>query len=437
MLRRMLELEVPEIYNGLVDIKSVAREAGQRSKVAVSALQEGVDPVGACVGMRGVRIQSIVRELNDEKIDVIEWNSDPRIFIAKALSPARVSQVYLQPDSSSGKTATVVVADDQLSLAIGREGQNARLAAKLTGWRIDIKSLTEAATEALTKREHPLVADIFAKDGPLVEHVEIVLAKKAAERPITAEDFQTLNRFIDMVDGRFAKQVEAEQKAEENARKSVDPLFWQMPLRLLELSESVTEGMISRGFATVGHVLALLNHNPVKLQERARLDKDAFAGLQERMALTEFPQTADELELLLTGEIKSKEPELVEAEVAADEEVAAEVSDEEVVAEAELDVEPVALYEEPPEDIRLPSPEPEPEPEPKPVSVVKREKPKPKAPVIKPARQVPEDKETESQTKKGKKRRRQLVFNEEAGAVVAKRKHKRGRAPEWDQYSDE
>ncbi len=97
MLRRMLELEVPEIYNGLVDIKSIAREAGQRSKVAVAALQDGVDPVGACVGMRGVRIQSIVRELNDEKIDVIEWNSDQRIFIAKALSPARVSQVYLTP----------------------------------------------------------------------------------------------------------------------------------------------------------------------------------------------------------------------------------------------------------------------------------------------------------------------------------------------------
>jgi N utilization substance protein A len=141
MLRRLLEYEVPEIYNGAVEIKSIAREPGQRSKVAVAAIQDGVDPVGACVGMRGVRIQSIVRELNDEKIDVIEWNPDQAVFIAKALSPARVTSVYLDDDPLSGRTAMVVVPDDQLSLAIGREGQNARLAAKLTGWRIDIKSL--------------------------------------------------------------------------------------------------------------------------------------------------------------------------------------------------------------------------------------------------------------------------------------------------------
>src|SRR5690606_5063680 len=151
MLRRLLEYEVPEIYNGQVEIKNIAREAGHRSKVAVAALQEGVDPVGACVGMRGVRIQSIVRELNDEKIDAIEWNPDQNIFIAKALSPARVAGVYLDDDPDSGRTATVLVPDDQLSLAIGREGQNARLAAKLTGWRIDIKSVTEAAVEARQK----------------------------------------------------------------------------------------------------------------------------------------------------------------------------------------------------------------------------------------------------------------------------------------------
>ncbi|HEV8332603.1 MAG TPA: transcription termination factor NusA, partial [Steroidobacteraceae bacterium] len=140
MLKRLLELEVPEIYSGAVEIKSIAREAGQRSKVAVAATHEGVDPVGACVGVRGVRIQSIVRELNDEKIDVIEWSPDPATFIAKALSPARVSNVFLDEDPQEGKIALVVVPDDQLSLAIGREGQNARLAAKLTGWRIDIKS---------------------------------------------------------------------------------------------------------------------------------------------------------------------------------------------------------------------------------------------------------------------------------------------------------
>ena len=148
-LRRLLENEVPEIYHGLVEIRSIAREPGQRSKVAVAALQPAVDPVGACVGIRGVRIQAIVRELHDEKIDVIEFDPDPAAYIAKALSPARVTGVYLNEHAKGTKTATVVVMEDQLSLAIGRDGQNARLAAKLTGWRIDIKSLVEAAADAL------------------------------------------------------------------------------------------------------------------------------------------------------------------------------------------------------------------------------------------------------------------------------------------------
>jgi len=136
LLKRLFELEVPEIYNGIVEIKSIAREPGSRSKVAVHARQEGVDPVGACVGLRGVRIQNIVNELGGEKIDVVQWHADPTVYIANALSPAQVVSVETsEPD----KTATVLVPERQLSLAIGKEGQNARLAAKLTGWRIDIK----------------------------------------------------------------------------------------------------------------------------------------------------------------------------------------------------------------------------------------------------------------------------------------------------------
>lgn len=145
LLKRLLELEVPEIYNGTVVVKSIAREPGFRSKVAVAAQQSGVDPVGSCVGMRGVRIQNIVNELAGEKIDVVEWSRDERVFIANALSPAKVTEVYLNRTEKSGK---VVVPDRALSLAIGKEGQNARLAAKLTGWRIDIKSETEASNEA-------------------------------------------------------------------------------------------------------------------------------------------------------------------------------------------------------------------------------------------------------------------------------------------------
>ncbi|MYC28559.1 MAG: transcription termination/antitermination protein NusA [Chloroflexi bacterium] len=140
MLKRLFEIEVPEVYNGTVEIKGISRDAGFRSKVAVHSTQEGVDPVGACIGLRGNRIQSIVNELQGEKIDVVPWEPDPRGFIAKAISPSEVVHVELSPPE---QTAIVVVPDRQLSLAIGKEGQNARLAARLVGWRLDIKGLTE------------------------------------------------------------------------------------------------------------------------------------------------------------------------------------------------------------------------------------------------------------------------------------------------------
>ena len=140
MLKRLFEIEVPEVYNGTVEIKAISRDAGFRSKVAVHATQDGVDPVGACIGLRGNRIQSIVNELQGEKIDVVPWEADPRAFIAKAISPSEVVHVELAPEE---QTAIVVVPDRQLSLAIGKEGQNARLAARLVGWRLDIKGLTE------------------------------------------------------------------------------------------------------------------------------------------------------------------------------------------------------------------------------------------------------------------------------------------------------
>ncbi|MDP7525896.1 MAG: transcription termination factor NusA, partial [Dehalococcoidales bacterium] len=144
LLRRLFKMEIPEIFNGTVALESVAREAGYRSKVAVSASQEGIDPVGCCVGLRGIRIQNIVNELNGEKIDVVMWDQDASAFIANALSPAQILNVAL---STEDGVATVIVPDRQLSLAIGREGQNVRLAAKLTGWRIDIKSASAAEAE--------------------------------------------------------------------------------------------------------------------------------------------------------------------------------------------------------------------------------------------------------------------------------------------------
>jgi len=148
LLKRLFELEVPEIYDGIVEIKSVAREPGLRSKIAVSSREPGLDPVGACVGPKGSRVRMVVAELRGERIDVVPWSDDPAQFVANALSPAKVSKVIVE---ETERSATVVVPDDQLSLAIGKEGQNARLAAKLTGWRIDIKSEQQAVEAGITQ----------------------------------------------------------------------------------------------------------------------------------------------------------------------------------------------------------------------------------------------------------------------------------------------
>ena len=146
LIRRLFEIEVPEVYDGIVEIKSVAREPGARSKVAVSSREPGLDPVGACVGPKGSRVRMVVGELRGERIDVVPWSEDPATYVAAALSPAKVDRVLVDDDTH---TATIIAPDDQLSLAIGKEGQNARLAAKLTGWRIDIKSASMAAEQGL------------------------------------------------------------------------------------------------------------------------------------------------------------------------------------------------------------------------------------------------------------------------------------------------
>ena len=150
LIRGLFELEIPEVHNGVVELKAIAREAGHRTKVAVSTTQENVDPVGCCLGPRGIRLQSIINELNGEKIDVIQWHADPGVFIANALSPAQVASIKTDEERN---IATVVVPDKQLSLAIGKEGQNARLAAKLTGWRIDIKSVSAIEAERAVIQE--------------------------------------------------------------------------------------------------------------------------------------------------------------------------------------------------------------------------------------------------------------------------------------------
>jgi len=182
LLRRLMEAEVPEIGNGTVEIRAIARDPGVRSKVAVSSHQDGVDPVGSCIGLRGNRIQSVVNELQGEKIDVIEWDSNPRVLISRALSPADVGGVDLDPDEN---TAYVVVPESQMSLAIGRDGQNARLAARLSGWRLDIKNVEQ--WEALRAARAAEAARIAAAQAEAAEEAARIAAAEAETAAAAAE----------------------------------------------------------------------------------------------------------------------------------------------------------------------------------------------------------------------------------------------------------
>jgi N utilization substance protein A len=181
LLKRLFELEVPEIHDGLVEIKAIAREAGLRSKIAVFSRDDNVDPVGACVGHKGMRVQHVVAELKGEKIDIIKWSPSPVEFVANALSPAKVSHVLL---NEAEKVARVIVPDAQLSLAIGRLGQNARLAAKLTGWRIDIKSEDQLTDEERAEiAAQPPAARTVAPWAVLAESQPVVAPWSAASVP--------------------------------------------------------------------------------------------------------------------------------------------------------------------------------------------------------------------------------------------------------------
>lgn len=215
LLRRLMEQEIPEIRDGVVEIKSIAREPGARSKAAVVATVPGVDPVGSCVGMRGLRIQNIVTELGNEKIDVVEWSPDVYTYISNALSPAKVAHVLLD-EGNSIKTATVVVPDRQLSLAIGKEGQNARLAAKLTGWRIDIKSESEAISEGLDKliQQQESAMPSARAGGDLLAYAEQLLRKEDQTASSDAEDrMREAARILEEMDASAREAVEPEQIA--------------------------------------------------------------------------------------------------------------------------------------------------------------------------------------------------------------------------------
>jgi N utilization substance protein A len=393
MLRRLLELEVPEIYNGTVEIKSIAREAGYRSKVAVAALQDGVDPVGSCVGMRGVRIQSIVNELNGEKIDVVQWSPDVASFIANGLSPAKVLNVILQSDGE-GKTAVVVVPDKQLSLAIGKEGQNARLAAKLTGWRIDIKSATEAAEEALRKAfEEEPVREATTEARDILTIAEEILKEKEGVA-LSDGELRALSQAIQVVDeAEAALDIEEEEAIIEPEAEAV------------ELAELAVEA--------------------VETEEALEGDEagDLLAQAEALLIGEELPDEEAEVEAeeaVVEAEVSAEEP-LAELEAAAVEEV--EVPEE---VEVEAKIEEVAeAVEERLEEEPVAEAEAGPETEVVVVDGLYDDE----------ADEGDEDERRQAKEKRRRKKR-QLVYDEDLGEVVSRRRRKPGRQrADWEDYN--
>lgn len=477
MLRRLLEYEVPEIYNGTVEIKSIAREPGARSKVAVAALQPGADPVGACVGMRGVRIQSIVKELNGEKIDVIEWSASQSDFISKALSPARVSAVFLDDDPEAGRTATVVVPDDQLSLAIGREGQNARLAAKLTGWRIDIKSVTEAATDAVRHLgEEAALAPLAEQHADMVEKVEYTLAKKAENRPIMPEEYEVMTNLVKVVESHRAElreesRVEVRARLEE-ARNRVPDAAYEHPLEDTDLPLRVYNALEEAGHGNVGQVMEQYYFDAERLRRMVGLDEAGLESVSTMIETIEFaePEAEDVAEPVAEDEAAevAAEADTLEAEAAL--ETAPEAEAETDEAETPLTADAAQKAEEDYARTRRAAliermrSERAGEPESAETAAVADAEPYTEEEVAAASAQLDayeaeevaatepvsgeepvyleefedEDEDSDEARQRSRQRRRQLVFDEDAGRVVAKRRRKSGRKREsWmDEWTE-
>jgi len=416
---------VPEIYHGIVEIRAIAREPGQRAKVAVSATQPNVDPVGACVGMRGVRIQAIVKELHDEKIDIIEWNPDPVIYISKAISPARVCGVYLAEDN---KTATVVVQEDQLSLAIGRDGQNARLAAKLTGWRIDIKSLAEAVGDAVAKLQGDATLSALAEaEKSHVVTIEAILTKKDEGRPVTPEEYTLLTQFVERVERRAVEQKKAERAAEEErtsaARADIPAAAFEAPIFDLELAEHIVNILTEAELRTIGDLMLKMKLNPDKILGLAGIGPKSMQAIENALAKVTFPEPEPVVEPPLEGkpvaEVEAAAEAVAEPVIAAEAgavetappaEELVEVEAKPVEAEAAPAVEEAATEDKPLEEIFVLKPE-----------------------MLKTAPVAEEEEDTSEKKKKKKKSHVEIVYDEEQNQTIAHKKHKRGEEG-WEEW---
>ena len=457
MLRRLLELEVPEIANGTVEIKAIAREAGSRSKVAVAARQPGVDPVGACVGMRGIRIQSIVKELSGEKVDIIEWSPDPVTFIAKALSPARVLSVMLEEDPVEGRTASVVVPDDQLSLAIGRAGQNARLAAKLTGWRIDIQSVTEAVEWALQKiNDDPELLDSL---GPIAERLPTVVAAlrhhKEEGLPYNLEEMVAMREVIEAVRRYYISMRDAERArlvAQEAARRAaleearaareaaiqaaksrIPPAAYDIPITEIGLSQRVLGHLQRGGIENVGQLMEHLAEGDEGLLKLDGIGPKALSEVHKALDQLDLPPAEPEEE---AAPIEAPAAEAAAPAEAAPPAEAVAPPAEEVPAEAvtpSAEEAPAEAIAPPTEEVpaEVPSPAPEEAPE------AEAEAEEEEAIEEEVWEEILEEEEEEEELieapqkkKRPKRPKRQLVYDEELGRVVAIRRHRRGELEE-------
>lgn len=451
-LRRLLENEVPEIYHGVVEIRSIAREPGERAKVAVSATQSGIDPVGACVGIRGVRIQAIVRELHDEKIDVIEWNPDPAMFIAKAISPARVNGVYLSERSSGGKTATVVVPEDQLSLAIGRDGQNARLAAKLTGWRIDIKSLPEATSDVLYRLQNDeSLRELAELESENIAKIEALLARKAEGRPLAPEEYDQMARFVDRIEKRTAFKPEPEKidvDQLESIRAQIPADAFETNILDSGLPEHIAYILQEAGYSTTAELAIQMKLQPDEILRLNGIGPRAMQEINNLMAVLDQRAAAEQEALLAQqstvteGEAEAPAVEVgapagpvIEGPAAVEGEApAAELTEE--APEVEVELHPEVLEAETAE-VEVETVEEAVEEEEPSLDKLFELKPEALEPVI-----FSEDEEEEevigagADKKKGKKKKKkhvQVEYDPDRDTVIVRRKHRRdGEGWDWE-----
>ncbi|MBN1486889.1 MAG: transcription termination/antitermination protein NusA [Anaerolineae bacterium] len=493
MLRRMLELEVPEIRSGQVEIKAIAREAGARSKIAVVARQPGLDPVGACVGMRGIRIQTISRELHGERIDVVEWHEDPATFISNALSVSSILIVMLDENRQGGRTASVIVEDDQLSLAIGRAGQNARLAAKLTNWRIDIQGATEAGIWALEQvNEDPDLLGLFDKDiVSLVPRLATTMRSHEQDKyPYTDEERQHIKTVVEAVHrAQVAKRelehqrqqqereaagqtrqsdIVAERHArQQEAKDSVPEEAYTTDLESLELSEKVLGHLERNEIASVGKVMELVALGDEALLILNGIGSKALKEIKQAIETVDFDfvEPAPESAEIPVETVEVMEPVMLADEISEDitEEVTPEVFTEEkevvpaaVVQEASAEdtqpeIQAIEDTTQTVEESLLPEATVTPQEESTIKEQTEDEKTKGQEDIVFDMDDIDtfdvyeeddvldsldEDKDTDKSKKGKKKKRRTLIYDEESGETFAVRKGRRRRSHKdgWDDY---